>query len=81
MNLPGRELWIISPDGDILEMMSTDMTRIITGYEWSPDGERLLFRFLNFPPEEGIAYFGIWNEENGTQILAANNQSKAVWLP
>jgi len=81
LNLPGRELWIISPDGDILEKISTDMTRIITGFEWSPDGERLLFRFLNFPPEEGIAYFGNWNEENGTQILAVKNQSKAVWLP
>jgi len=81
LNLPGRELWIISPDGDVMEKISTDMTRIITGYEWSPDGERLLFRFLNFPPEEGIAFFGIWNAENGTQILEVNNKSKAVWLP
>jgi hypothetical protein len=61
LNLPGRELWIISPDGDILEKISTDMTRIITGFEWSPDGEHLLLRFLNFTPEEGISYFGNWN--------------------
>lgn len=81
LNLVGRELWLISKDGQILARISTDLTHIIHHYKWLPDGEQLIFSYLDFPPQGEGFELEMWSAASGTGPVANGVYSDADWLP
>jgi len=81
LNLPGKELWRISGNGNVEEKISTDLTRIITNYEWSPDGQNLFFEYLDFPLKDELLHLGILKANVDIRFITGEQSLLVTWLP
>lgn len=81
INLPAGEIWILSPTGEKLTIVYTDLTRYSAFYRWSPDGQMLLFKTGEL--SAGAAgQIEVWNLNGAGDLkVVAQAATQPDWLP
>ncbi len=80
--IPGMEVWLVSPDGEKMQTISSDLSSIASFFDWSQDGQKLIFKTGTLSGITGQGKIVLWNlnQENKLSTLA-NNASFPKWLP
>ncbi len=78
---PGKELWLMRPDGSEARAIASDADYTYGSYRWDPWGERLLIQRVPlgtpFPKPEIV----VWELNTGQTRVAAVDATLAQWLP
>ena len=78
---PGKELWLMRPDGSEARSIASDAAFTYGSYRWDPWGRRLLIQRLPlgipYPEPEII----VWELTTGESRVAAVDATLAQWLP
>jgi Tol biopolymer transport system component len=80
--IPGMEVWLVSPDGEKLQTISSDMSSIASFFDWSQDGQKLIFKVDTLSSRTGQGKIVLWRLNQGqTLTTIANNANFPEWLP
>lgn len=82
MNLPGRFLWWISNDGELKEILSDDISTIVSHASWDPSGYRVLFSLSKLSSNNLGAELVIWDKNHPEDYhFITSGVFKPLWLP
>lgn len=68
---PGKQIWLLNPDGSSLRAVTENPRANHAAYHWSPDGAYLLFQRLEFGSSSSVPEVLLWDRQTGeTKVLA-----------
>lgn len=80
--IPGMEVWLVSPDGEKLQTISSDLSSIASFFAWSQDGQKLIFKVDTLSSRTGQGKIVLWKLNQGQTLTSiANNANFPEWLP
>lgn len=82
LKIPTGEIFLISPQGEYLDTIYNNYSKLTSFYSWYPDGEAFLFKTCKLSSKNNQGNIAIWNLYNNHEIteldVAAN---MPAWLP
>ena len=82
LNIPTGEIFLISPQGEYLDTIYNNYSKLTSFYDWFPDGETFLFKTCKLSSQNDQGNIVIWNLYGNHEIteldVAAN---MPAWLP
>jgi Tol biopolymer transport system component len=80
--IPGMEVWLVSPDGEKMQTISSDLSSIASFFAWSQDGQKLIFKVDTLSSRTGQGKIVLWKLNQGqTLTTLADNANFPEWLP
>ncbi len=78
---PGRQLWLLSQDGSQQKALGSDFAVTQAAYNWSPDGDRLVFQQLALGSSQAAPEVWVWDSASSAFTRIAENATHPQWLP
>lgn len=78
---PGRQLWLMRPDGSEARPLVSDPDFTHGGYRWSPEGDRLVYQRFPLRVTNAVPELYLLELEAGQPQLLAVDASSPAWIP
>ena len=77
---PGKQIWLLEPDGSSLQAVTENPQANHAAYHWSPDGERLVFQRLAFGSSDSVPEVVLWAGEDTSLRVLAEDAFLPAWI-
>lgn len=78
---PGRQLWLMHPDGTEAHPLVSDPGFTHGGYRWDPEGDRLVYQRFPLRVADAVPEIFLFDLETGQAQLLATDASTPAWVP
>jgi TolB protein len=78
---PGKQLWLIRPDGSEARPVTNDPLYTFGGYRWDAYGRALVFQRFELNKPYAMPEVLVWFAETNTFTLLAQDAATPEWLP
>jgi Tol biopolymer transport system component len=67
---PGKQVWLLNPDGSPLQAVTEDPQASHSACRWSPDGRQLLYQRLELGSSSSLPEVVLWKRSGEARVLA-----------
>lgn len=78
---PGKQIWLMRPDGSDARPITTDVRYTHSGYRWDAWGQALVFQRFEMNVAFAIPELVVWNSDTGQHTLIARDAALPMWAP
>jgi TolB protein len=78
---PGKQLWLLRPDGSETRAVTDNPLYTFGGYHWDAYGRALVFQRFELNKPYATPEVLVWFAESGTTLFLAQDAATAEWLP
>lgn len=78
---PGKQLWLVQPDGSEARPLVEDSRYTHGGYKWDAWGRRIVYQRLRLGRPDAAPELRLYDLESGEDRLIASDASSAAWIP
>jgi Tol biopolymer transport system component len=78
---PGKQLWLMNPDGTQARAITEDLLFTNASYSWDPAGENLVFQRLEIGGSDYQPQVVVWNRAENSLAVLAEDAHQPHWLP
>lgn len=78
---PGRQLWLMRPDGAEAVPLVSDAAFTHGGYHWSPDGGQIVYQRFPLRVANAVPELFVLDLQSGEPRLLASDASSPAWVP
>ncbi len=78
---PGKQIWLMHPDGTDSQPVTTDVKYTHGGYRWDAGGQALVFQRFEMNVAFAMPELVVWDMTTGAQTVVAREASLPMWMP
>lgn len=78
---PGKQIWLMHPDGTGAQPITTDAKYTHGGYQWDAWGQALVFQRFEMNVAFAVPELVVWDRTTNEQTVIARDASLPRWLP
>lgn len=78
---PGKQIWLMRPDGSEARPVTTELKYTHGGYRWDAWGQALVFQRFEMNVAFAVPEVVVWDMNTGAQTVIARDASLPMWMP
>jgi Tol biopolymer transport system component len=78
---PGKQIWLMTPDGALQQPVTDDPGYTYGGYRWDATGRALVFQRFELNKSFATPEVVVWQRATSTTTLLAKDAATPEWLP